>query len=96
MKLTIIDSFEVKPEYQGSHDPGLVIVASAESTLDAKSVIGRVLLLTTSTGPHRFLVVEAKQHGPQVSFFLPQLVLGDVTIGSTVQIEPAAPSDLPR
>jgi hypothetical protein len=95
MKLTIVDTFEVKPDYHGSHAPGLVIVASAESPVDAESAIGGALLVTTSTGSHRFVVAEAKQHGQQVSFFLPQLVLGDVIPGSTVHLEPAATPDSP-
>lgn len=87
MKLYINDSFEIKEEYQGNHVPGLVILASSESPLAAESTVGRTLVITTTSGIRSFIVSEAKQHGQQVSFFLPHLVLGDVLPGSPLHLE---------
>ena len=90
MKLIIVDCFEIKAMYQGNHEPGLVVVASAETPLVAESTIGKVLVVTTTGGLLRFVVSEAKQHGERISFFLPGLVLGDVSRGSVACLEFAA------
>ena len=81
------DVFEIKPQYNTGHEPGLVVVLDQVVVANPTSLVGKVALIRTPGGVSvEARIEDARDHGPANSLFFRNLKRSDVPIGSEVVI----------
>jgi hypothetical protein len=84
---SVKDVFEIKPQYNTGHEPGLVAVLNRQVADSIVALVGKMALIRTPAG--RVIQVEiqdVRDHGMVHSLFFKALAASDVPIGSIIEI----------
>jgi len=74
--MKIKDIWEIKPECQGEHEPGLVVILDRLIAKNPTDLVGKIVTVRIPTGEMRKLSIdEAKEHGLVNSLFFRRLTL---------------------